>query len=1568
MLESVERIDFITTYITTYENKIKTLNSNGLFDAAKLFELFAQNVCESYFKIKFKNLNTEKSNYPCVDLISINNQIFCQVSTCKDIPHKIRETLIKISESKDEKIKEIKKIYFFVLNNESVEKVKDFYGDNRIGSIDFHKDEQLITTAKIIKKAKDNLDFQLLLYELLKKESEFCENDFLKYEVAIKESKKLLLDNFNDRISGKYHIDLNDQIQKIDVKNKKFVFVVGEAGSGKSVLCRKILEEEKNVLFVRAERIAIFNNIDDIWNFDILKILSFIKEDVYIYIDALEYVSDNIVKLDLLKILFERMKDIDNVHIIASCRSSEETAFSFLVSQYEVFVYEIKKISFEQLTKIVENFPSLKILINKREYQVLLFNPFYLDKISQIEDLDSIKNISGLRNYLWNEKICLGNSSYGKIITKIVLDRATNYRLSSSSSEYDTSVISELVKNDVLLQDKKTKKIRLKYDIFEDICFEQYIDKIFDDVKGDYYNFFKQLEDLGRCVYRRYQIWVENKLFAKETRDKFLYNLLFKSLPVKWRQQTEIGIVKSYHCCDFFEENELEIIQKGLIHEFISLTNLYGFTINYSKFPLNMILKKSGFGRRCLVNLLADHLILCDSNDNKKEIRKLLIDFSNESNIDQKLGNNACSILIYILKKYEQISSTNEKYYLYHSIKECVGALYKLNKYCNLWVREFLGLVEQDFNSNDSNVREFSDNAIKDLIFESNIHLVCAYNGEIYRLIEMFYFGKIKKNKFSFYYEDKKRHNNYGLNENGDTYYQGINIERVQLSVFYNLFRLKYFETLEWVVNLVNKSIDCCKKRGKVSTYEIYFSDLENKKNYFGTSEMWLIGERNLSAPTFFDDLLYIAKLVTFEIFNETKNMQFTEKIKKIIIDKANNIMCLSILSNFGLRTEKELPGYCIDFISNIDLVLMDMSKKLFTNESLIRNRFEEVICEKIGVPSLIGKRYEKNFVSEDLLDYARNFQLSGSNSAEEKCYRIFDYLYSITKNEGDEAIKYLQIQKMDFRNASIDQFDNGPSFIIPSISGEAKKITEAQEKENQKLYNIRSKISIVYQHLKNNQKDLEEIDSCIADIIKLKKGQYFIYFVEDMLALICTTLSKCSMKLEKRDEYCNLLLDYIDNKQNIFLSNEKYTIFFVLFSQINKSVSLKTKKRIKEFMLNKLIAANSMMEYDLIAINCIQNFLKKNKNFSNIFITTILKLAEDEMNHQKYNYEYLKKYRQNTKFVFEPNLQPRLSGIDRYIEEDGRKQYSSKKNEIIKRYLRDENTYDFENFDIEEYDLKILSTIFNCGVDLKNPLIKEIVEQYINLFIRLCNRKKDYSIYDIVDWYEIHFLICFLQENIKSIDTADYVISILFDKKDYSIFTSDTLKFYIEITSSLTASYFNCHEDIEKRNIESIIKKLETRFDLIQIEKVKHALSSSLILGLGKYNFQSDKSELKAKYSYKDKIFLNELFSKYGYLNFDEMMRALFNLKYSELLPEILISINVSFKKYIEENILNNNMSNNTFAIINEIVFYSFAEFEKEIKRDFDLIEAFENILLILIEKYQDSKAAILLDEFRIH
>ena len=336
MLNSTERIDFISDYIGSYESKIKLLNKNGLFDAAKLFELFAQEVCKLWFGQAFQNLNEIKQNYPYVDLLSNDGNIYVQVSTAQNLPTKIKSTLEKIRDDKRKRFKNLKQVFFFALNKESVDDIKDFYGTSKIGNIDFIQKKHLITTQIIMNRAVNDLDFQKELYELLYKEINNIKEISNRLFEEIENSKSIGLNNIDCFINDEYEIDKSELVNKIHSCDGQFLSVRGEAGSGKSVLCKKVVENENNILYARAERFTEETNIDDIWNLYLNVALDYLNDEkIIFFIDALEFIADaKQTKIDLLHTLFEIVKSHPNAKIITSCRTSDETAFLKIDSKY----------------------------------------------------------------------------------------------------------------------------------------------------------------------------------------------------------------------------------------------------------------------------------------------------------------------------------------------------------------------------------------------------------------------------------------------------------------------------------------------------------------------------------------------------------------------------------------------------------------------------------------------------------------------------------------------------------------------------------------------------------------------------------------------------------------------------------------------------------------------------------------------------------------------------------------------------------------------------------------------------------------------------------------------------------------------------------------------------------------------------------------------------------------------------------------------------------------------------------------------------------------------------------
>ena len=691
MLNSNERMGFIIEYMSSYDEKIKMANKNGLFDAAKMFELFAIEVCNVWFGQKFSNLNDETATYPYVDLISENRELLVQVSTVQDVPTKIKTTLEKIRDSKDKKCSDLKNIVFFVLSNNSIDKVREYSGDNQIGSISFTIKDNLITTNDIITKAQNDLNFQKKLYKVLKDEYENFNINIRKFKGALELSNSGLK-NIEGLIKGEYEIDRNEFLEKITKDNERYISIQGGAGSGKSVLCKKYVENEKLVLYARAERFLEESHIDDIWGCCIQDVLECINgKKLIFFIDALEFIADCAeTKFELLQYLYDMAAEYQNVYIVTSCRTSDKNAFIKLETNFSIKIYEVGDITEDELALLMKQYPIIHKMYKTNSYVDLLKSPFYINLIvSNSMDIDNIGDENSLREYIWKNIICLEEKSrmYGilsnkviETVEKIVFERARKFMLGIHKDDIDRDIMHALLSEGVIAQ--QGDYIRLKYDIFEDICFEHYFDKAFDLCKGKYKTFYDEIENLGRCVYRRYQIWISNKMFIQVNRDKFLYSLTFSDeIPQSWKRQTEIGIVKSRFCDNYFEEQGSEILEQGMLFDFVKNINLFAFEgelLHIRQESPQMKLSPIGNGRPCIIRLLKNEEIYKKNIIGRDDIVKLCLDYAKQEDKVAVIASDACAMMEYYVEYSLQESEQENYYKIIDEISSCLEALYRM--------------------------------------------------------------------------------------------------------------------------------------------------------------------------------------------------------------------------------------------------------------------------------------------------------------------------------------------------------------------------------------------------------------------------------------------------------------------------------------------------------------------------------------------------------------------------------------------------------------------------------------------------------------------------------------------------------------------------------------------------------------------------------------------------------------------------------------------------------------------------------------------------------------------------
>ena len=1128
MLNSNERMGFIIEYMSSYDEKIKMANKNGLFDAAKMFELFAIEVCNVWFGQKFSNLNDETATYPYVDLISENRELLVQVSTVQDVPTKIKTTLEKIRDSKDKKCSDLKNIVFFVLSNNSIDKVREYSGDNQIGSISFTIKDNLITTNDIITKAQNDLNFQKKLYKVLKDEYENFNINIRKFKGALELSNSGLK-NIEGLIKGEYEIDRNEFLEKITKDNERYISIQGGAGSGKSVLCKKYVENEKLVLYARAERFLEESHIDDIWGCCIQDVLECINgKKLIFFIDALEFIADCAeTKFELLQYLYDMAAEYQNVYIVTSCRTSDKNAFIKLETNFSIKIYEVGDITEDELALLMKQYPIIHKMYKTNSYVDLLKSPFYINLIvSNSMDIDNIGDENSLREYIWKNIICLEEKSrmYGilsnkviETVEKIVFERARKFMLGIHKDDIDRDIMHALLSEGVIAQ--QGDYIRLKYDIFEDICFEHYFDKAFDLCKGKYKTFYDEIENLGRCVYRRYQIWISNKMFIQVNRDKFLYSLTFSDeIPQSWKRQTEIGIVKSRFCDNYFEEQGSEILEQGMLFDFVKNINLFAFEgelLHIRQESPQMKLSPIGNGRPCIIRLLKNEEIYKKNIIGRDDIVKLCLDYAKQEDKVAVIASDACAMMEYYVEYSLQESEQENYYKIIDEISSCLEALYRMADNSEEWLKKFFNtLINNYINGNRKSMRK-SEDIMEWTLKNAYPALVAGLASELCSIADILWLrGKVDAEKFDFYRADRlSKGFEYGLSEKAE-HYNYLYRTVYENAFLWNLFRLNFKVGFHWAIQFINRVIleYATNNPEYVIKIKVKISESNAIKEYWGNGNMWLAGIRDHNVPTLIGDVIFCLKeaiISSLEICKKDHEftVAFASYVKETIYSKSNNIVLLTIIESIGMHFENELPGYALDLATSIELVHWDTTRYMLYKKNPTKELLERQILKTMGIPEL-KDRYELDKKCDlSIQEYVSHTQIYFDSMVQDKCYGILDYLYSIIKNDAENAQDYLQIQKMDMRGAKATKITDNIIMLEPQISGEAEKIVLRQEEFNKPKQRLNAAIKKCNDNMVSGQIDLPSTLDAIKVILELMKDTDMAFQYENLLILLIASV-----------------------------------------------------------------------------------------------------------------------------------------------------------------------------------------------------------------------------------------------------------------------------------------------------------------------------------------------------------------------------------------------------------------------------------------------------------------------------
>lgn len=1427
-------------------------------------------------------------------------------------------------------------------------------------------------------------DYSKIMSKLEEIQNQPEKENVKKFLRAVEKSKDIELANIEEFIDGEYEIDRTEFIEAIQRDSQKIVSIQGNAGSGKSVICKKLLSKKEFVLVTRAENFNSGKSLNEIWDCDVEDAILWLgKQILFIFVDAIEFIADCGNKaLVSLQEIYRLADKYENVYVLTSCRSTDSSAFMKIDTKYGTTIYEIPELTTKEINSIAKKYPIIKSLQQYKNYSDLLSLPFYINLIISggfVEE--NINDENSFRLLIWDKILCLkekctkyeiSQSAVKEAVESIVFTRAINFVVGVDDDIVDSKVLDALTSEGVIVHNGN--KVRLKYDIFEDICFERHIDKQFDSCVGNYNVFFDEIEKLGRCIYRRYQIWISNKLFVQSAREKFVYSLLSDaSIAEKWKKQTEIGIVKSRYCSMFFEEFQ-ELLDKVVIEELLNVTNLYAFEAKIVHTPaLTINVKPIGAARENLICLASEELI--GEEKYREELIKLCDDYANYQNRTIEVEEKACKIIIGYISKLVEMCKQDKSYLYAKDAVRLFLIVSKMARASKEWLTEFVEKMINEYCSGANRSNSVAEDILEAIVKNMDSQFVIVLPELSCKVAEILWTHRESRKHFAYDGYDLNNIKAYGLSDKAD--YHSNNENGVFSNPFvWHIIQNDFIKGFDWAISFVNEAVNCFIKNNPndIGKIEIFFADTKEKKVYWGNEQLWLANIMDHIIPVVLADIIYVIKKTIVNTIRNSSDSEYVkhlaEYIKKTIYEKSNNILLLSIIETIGMNFEKELPGYAVELTSSMELIYWDISRYGYYLYNPTKELLEKQIMMTMGIPDL-KSRYDKDEkCAKCLQQYMVDAYIYGDETIKDKCNLILDYLYPVF-DERTYPNENLQIQKMDLRHATVTEIDEKTLMIEPQIHGEAERIINKNEQENEPIKEITESLGRLVKDAENKAFDTNKIIASIDTLIeKIQKNSSLDMQFEDILiVLIVSALSREDIS---RAQSNHLLEEWLKRIDKIF-NNGSYVsnvnLIGQLWEQLSKDIDCSHKEHILSIMLESILDDGHNGFIGQVSTSVV-SFLRLNKKHAKRFFATIIKLAEDEMNHQRFNAEYIKVNRDDSEFEFVPNMAPRLRDVDHYITEREEEPYENQKDMIIKNYLFNDCEVDISDFDIDNYDIGIMCQLPQCGLNMEDENFSNIIRKIVRCMIRIWHANiHERRAHEIIDTFKEHTVSSYFQYelNLSGRDVAP-VYDVLFKDIDFSKFTKDTVEFYEDIFGGFLSSYVDGFREKGKRSdIETKIYKLEKYIEQIPVEWVRTELEKSLFLCATKYS-RWDVNKVKAEYSYKDKSFVNKQICKYGTSHLRDVLNTVYMLNIDELLPDILLSIGLC---------INNAVSNNknqffkdlqdAQPIVDMIILKTFVKHSDEIKKDVKLVGAYEDILISLTE-VRSEKAAVLLDEFRIH
>lgn len=1284
---------------------------------------------------------------------------------------------------------------------------------------------------------------------------------------SIVKQTKNVLNKIQSDISGvKLKRNLTDLPTQEIINHSQFIFIDGEAGSGKSAYAKQILESLNDTCIISFAadqflKSSLINTLHEI-NVDLSIDEIFNEFEEYsnklIYIDSFEKLLEG--DAEAFRELIAVLKENRDIKLVISCRSYalEILKFNYFdkqLLQNNSTIINVPQLNDEELKYFVEKIPALSNIVQNENLAEIIRIPKYLSLAEKLisvsaEDL-SIIDVVEFKKQLWKNVVGGNNALFEEkrqnTFVDIAVKRAKNLTLLTTVGEFDSETIYKLKSDGILFEENNL--YAPSHDIFEDWGLIKYINHL----KIDNPNIDKFYASLTNepAIRRGFRLWVESKI---EKSESWIYNFIIDtinsiSIENHWKDEVLISITKSDFCDKFFKEYRDELLEHDLklLKRVIHLLKISGKDFNQS--PNNK-------GWDVVIEFLFEN---CDKlTEIYTQILRFLYDWENilyfGKITNEDTPKYVGKLLSRILNKFEEESDWMTAGESKSLTEQGIELLYKLSKYIPEEIKTLLDNLFIVNNEEDYEVRDRKSKQIEYAL--SHFHsgtLPKHFPNELIALANIKWkYNKVKsKSKFGFENHESGIEHHFGITNKYDFKYFP---ESAYQTFIFKFLNSNPWKALDFIIDFTNycaenytnsgflKDEGFGRKADDVSTIEILY----NEKTYslYGSSYLWLVNRGGqITVPDLLQSIVISLEKYLYEL-GKIESEEINEIIQLFfdkIYTESNSVILISVLSSITMAYPKKVGEKVLPLVSDKNFFTWDRMRWLSDKKDYVLGGTFDLyskLCTQERQEALEWGHRKKYHLG--LTSFLIEYQIYYGN-LNGKLFEMFDYLES--KHDGKDVYFLKLLSEIDGRKQKVEKINYdgnmaiqiSPNYSIDSsLEKEMKKNEEQSNFQNEyskyslwvsQTFQKKLEANITYEYWKECFEYYENYDKSKIDA--------FDAFPVGTLATLGLDLFIDNLTNDEF-EFCVKTILELARKLFERKKNEKFD-----FENIDFSISIFDNQSIYTSLPKLLTFKERLTEQQLNDIKALVFFFLRDLNKE---LDIDLKYLYDSFKNHVWVADYQYAYNCFIGMILYAEFFKKHPRHNRYSEEEI-KIIQDEQNGILSFIQNNEHDYQLTNLSYSKYAYWELEKVVHIF-----PIYQEYDFSYTFLELIFNAQNESFSLeeesFSSVDYYKIGFtiketIIIFLLEipfNENNKSYFEYIIDSGINFKPKTYRDNDVVKY---IREAIELLYYRIDDNPDSKKM---LNNLWSFWEILHV-KVKNEtrLFDKEFLFYGNWKYEAD-------------------------------------------------------------------------------------------------------------------------------